>query len=89
MSDAGPPGSDSGAPGARRQKGGGAWAGYLIFSLILLWLIVVAAQAAYLREWPNFAGATLFTLAFLVVPTGGLKWLRRLVQARKSSRRPG
>jgi len=83
MSGTEPPGSGLDAPGARRHKVAGAWVGYLIFALMLMFLIVIDAQAAYDREWANFAGITVFTLALLIVPTGGLKWLRRWAQARK------
>jgi protein-S-isoprenylcysteine O-methyltransferase Ste14 len=84
MSGTGLPGSEPEAREAPRQKPAGAWIGYLIFALILLFQIVIDAQAAYEREWANFTGITLFTLAFLVVPTGGLRWLlRRAAQARK------
>lgn len=83
MSRTGLPESHSDAPEAPQHKAVGAWVGYLIFVLMLLFLIVIDAQAAYERRWANFAGITVFTLAFLVVPTGGLKWLRCLVRARK------
>lgn len=76
MSSAGLPGSGSDAPEATQHKTAGAWVGYLIFALILLFLIVIDAQAGYEREWASFTGITVFTLAFVIVPTGGLRWLR-------------
>jgi len=83
MTGTGLPESHSDAPETPQHKPVGAWVGYLIFALMLLFLVVIAAQAAYEREWASCAGITVFTLAFLVVPTGGLKRLRRFVQARK------
>jgi protein-S-isoprenylcysteine O-methyltransferase Ste14 len=83
MSGTGRPSSESDAPEAARQKVTGAWVGYLIFALILLYLIVLDAQFAYGREWRSFTGTTAFTLAFLLVPTGGARWLRRSWRARK------
>jgi protein-S-isoprenylcysteine O-methyltransferase Ste14 len=83
MSHVGPPESEADAPEAPQPKTAAAWVGYLIFALILLLLIVIDAQAAYEREWANVTGITVFTLAFVIVPTGGLRWLRRAVQARK------
>jgi hypothetical protein len=67
---------------SRDRKPAGAWAGYLIFALILLYLIVIDAQAGYEGEWANVTGITVFTLAFVIVPTGGLRWVRA-VRARK------
>ena len=83
MSGTGQPPSQSDAPEATQQKVGGAWVGYLIFGLMLLFLIVLDTHFAYGREWQSFTGTTVFTLAFLVVPTGGVRWLRRSRQARK------
>jgi hypothetical protein len=87
MTGTGRPRSESDAPEATQQKITGAWVGYLIFALILLYLIVLDAQFAYGREWRSFTGTTVFTLAFLIVPTGGVRWLRRSWQARKSAAR--
>ena len=89
MTGTGLPGSEPDAPAASQHKVTGAWAGYLIFALILLFLIVIDAQFAYEREWRSFTGAAVFTLAFLIIPTGGLKWLRRSAQARKRFTRSG
>jgi len=90
MSGTGLPGSDPDAPEAPRHRTAGAWVGYLIFALILLFQIVIDAQAAFDREWANVAGITVFTLAFLVVPTGALRWLlRRAAQARQPPSRRG
>ena len=67
MSGTGQPPSQSDAPEATQQKVGGAWVGYLIFGLMLLFLIVLDTHFAYGREWQSFTGTTVFTLAFLVV----------------------
>ena len=83
MSGTGQPPSQSDAPEATQQKVGGAWVGYLIFGLMLLFLIVLDTHFAYGREWQSFTGTTVFTLAFLIVPTGGVRWLRRSWRARK------
>jgi hypothetical protein len=61
---------------ARQPKPSGAWAGYLIFTLCLLVLVAFAAEAGYDRQWPRLAGTIAVILAFLVVPTGGARWLR-------------
>jgi hypothetical protein len=79
-------GSAGDAPQARQQKTAGSWAGYLIFGLFLLFLIVFDAQTAYQHEWANFTGITVFILAFATVPTGGAKWLRRSLRHRISGR---
>jgi protein-S-isoprenylcysteine O-methyltransferase Ste14 len=81
MGGIGSPGAASGKPGTR-QKVTGAWAGYLIFALCLLILIFFDAQAAYNHSWVQFTGITVVTLAFVVVPTGGVKWLRRSLRGR-------
>lgn len=47
------------------------------------------AQAVYQHQWANVAGITVFTLLFLIVPTGGAKRLRRLLTDRRSPRPPG
>lgn len=70
-----------------QPKVAGAWVGYLIFALVLAFLIVVGAQFADEREWANVTGITMFTLAFLIVPTGGARWLRRSWRARKARTR--
>jgi len=58
----------------------------LIFALALLLLIFFDAQAVYQRQWANVTGITIFTMLFLIVPTGGAKWLRRALRDRKSPR---
>ena len=83
MDATGSSGAASDEPEVRRQKPTGAWAGYLIFALCLLVLIVLAAQAAYDHSWAHFTGITVVTLAFVIVPTGGVKWLRRSLRGRK------
>jgi hypothetical protein len=76
MSGTGSSGAASDKPDTR-QKVAGTWAGYLIFGLFLLVLIVFDAQAAYNHSWAEYTGIAAFTLAFVLVPTGGAKWLRR------------
>jgi protein-S-isoprenylcysteine O-methyltransferase Ste14 len=83
MSGTGFPGTGLDPHEEPQPKVAGAWVGYLIFALILAFLIVVGAQFADEREWANFTGITVFTLAFLIVPTGGASWLRRSWRARK------
>jgi len=87
MSGSGLPGPGLDPHEAPQPKAAGAWVGYLIFALILAILIVVGAQFAYEREWVNFTGISMITLALLMVPTGGVRWLRRSWQARKPSSR--
>ena len=83
MDRTGSPGAASDEPEVRRQKPTGAWAGYLIFALCLLVLVVLGARAAYDHSWARFTGITVVTLAFVIVPTGGVKWLRRALRGRK------
>jgi uncharacterized integral membrane protein len=83
------PDPESDAPEEPQHRVTGAWVGYLIFALILLFLLVLAAQAAYEHEWAYFAWVCVSTLTFFIVPTGGLKWLRRIAQSRKASTRSG
>jgi protein-S-isoprenylcysteine O-methyltransferase Ste14 len=83
MSGTGPLEQPPDSPDARQRKTAGTWVGYLIFGLVLLFLIVFDAQFAYQHQWTDFAGATLFVLLFLIVPTGGVKWLRRALRGRK------
>ena len=83
MSGAGLPEPESDAPEPRQHEATGAWAGYLIFSLLLLVLIALDVQAAYDHRWANVAGVIVFILVLFLVPTGGLKRLRRLAQTRK------
>ena len=88
MSGTGLPGPGSDTNEASEHKPSGVWVGYLIFALILLFMIVIDAQAAYDHAWAGVAGISLFTLAFVIVPTGGLNRLRRSVRARKPPIRP-
>jgi hypothetical protein len=75
--------------GARQRKAAGAWVGYLIFGLFLLFLIVLDAEYAYQRQWADIAGATVFILIYLIVPTRGAKWLRRVLRDMKSPKSTG
>lgn len=65
-----------------------AWAGSLIFALFLLFLILFDAQAAYQHQWANVTGISVFTLIYLIIPTGGARWLRRPLRDRKLPRSP-
>jgi len=89
MNDAGPFEPPPDSPEAQRRKTAGKWVGYLIFALCLLLLIAFAARYAYQHQWADFAGVTVFTLLFLIVPTGGARWLRRALRDRKSPKAPG
>jgi len=82
MRDTGMAESASTGPDAQRRKSSGAWAGYLVFALFMLFLLVYDAQAAYQHEWANFAGITLFTLLLLTIPTGAAKRVRRVLRDR-------
>ena len=85
MNGAGRPPAAEDSPDARVRRATGSWVGYLIFALMLLLLIDFDAQAAYQHQWARFASYVVFTLIFLVVPTGGVKWIRRRVSARKQA----
>jgi len=82
MGDSGAAESASTGPDAPRRKSSGAWAGYLIFALFIMFLVVFDAQVAYQGEWANFAGITVFTLLFLAIPTGAAKRVRRVLRDR-------
>lgn len=69
---------------ARKARAAGAWAGYLIFGLCLLVFIAFDVQAGYNHEWSRLAGTIVLTLAFVTIPTGGAKWLRRELQRRRA-----
>jgi hypothetical protein len=88
MSAAGPLEPPPDSPEARRRKAAGTWVGYLIFALVLLFLIVVAAEYAYQHQWSEFTSAIVFTLLFLIVPSGGARWLRRALRDHKSPKPP-
>ena len=45
----------------------------LIYGLLLLLWIALAAQAAYQRQWVSFAGYTVVAVVFLVIPTGAMR----------------
>jgi len=88
MSGAGPLEPPPGSPEGRRRKAAGTWAGSLIFVLCLLFFLVFDAQAAYQHQWANVTGITVFAVLFLIVPTGGARWLRRVLKDRKSPKAP-
>jgi hypothetical protein len=54
----------------------------LIYSLLLLLWIALAADAAYQRQWISFAGYTVVALVFLVIPTGAMRRLGQSVPGR-------
>jgi hypothetical protein len=83
MDGAESPGPVSGEPAVRRQKAIGAWVGYMIFALCLLVLIALGTRAAYDHSWATFTGISVVTLAFVIVPTGAVNWLRRSLRDRK------
>ena len=76
------PGFSSDPAEERRRRATGVWGGYLVFALFLLFLIVFDAQAIRQHQWGSVAGITVFTLLFLIVPTGGAIWLRRAFRDR-------
>jgi hypothetical protein len=82
MGDTGVAESASTGPDARRRKSSGAWAGYLVFALFILFLIIYDAQAAYQHDWAYVAGITAFTLLFLTIPTGAAKRVHRVLHDR-------
>jgi protein-S-isoprenylcysteine O-methyltransferase Ste14 len=88
MNGAGPPEPPADSPGARRRRTAGIWVGYLIFALVLLFLIVLTVQYAYQHQWADFTWAIVFTLLFLIIPTGGARWLRRALRDRQSPEPP-
>lgn len=55
----------------------------LLYALVVLLWVVLAAEAAYQREWINFTGYTCVALFFLAVPTGVLRRLARTLRAWK------
>jgi len=84
MSGAGSPEPPPGTQGPRRREAGGTWVSYAFFVLVLLFFIALAGQYAYQHEWADFTGATVFTLIFMTVPTGGARWVWRRLRDRKS-----
>ena len=79
------PGSDEPAPSRPpfRPLADGHWVALLLFALVLLLWIVLAAEAAYQHRWANFAGYTCIALFFLAVPTGLMRRLGRRLKDRK------
>jgi len=88
MDGTGSPGAASDEPEARQQKPAGAWAGYLIFALCLMVLIVLDARAAYDHSWAQFTGITAVILAFAIVCVGVVVLRRTAPQARRPFRTP-
>jgi hypothetical protein len=66
-----------------RPLAGGHWVALLLFALVLLLWIVLAAEAAYQHRWVNFTGYTCIALFFLAVPTGVMRRLGRRLRDRK------
>lgn len=83
MGGTGLPGTVTDEPETRRQEPTGAWAGYLIFALSLLFLLALAAEAAYYRSWAHFTAYTVIALALVIVPTGGVAWRWRSLRDQK------
>jgi uncharacterized membrane protein len=77
------PGTITDEPEARQQEPTGAWVGYLIFALGLLFLLALDAESAYYHSWAHFAAFTVIVLALVIVPTGGVTWLWRSLRDRK------
>ncbi len=78
-------------PGATRRCGRGGRRGgqagitspvVLIYGLLLVLWIALAAEAAYQRQWISFAGYTVVALVFLVIPTGAMRRLGQSVPGR-------
>jgi len=62
----------------------------LIYGLLLLLWIALAAQAAYQRQWISFAGYTVVAVVFLVIPTGAMRRLGHSVPGRsRGAEHPG
>jgi predicted ferric reductase len=66
-----------------RPFAAGHWVVMLLYALVLLLWIVLAAEAAYQQKWVSFTGYTCVALFFLTVPTGVLRRLARTLRARK------
>jgi hypothetical protein len=58
----------------------------LLLALFLLLLIFEDARAVYSHEWASVTVITVFILLLVTIPTGGAKWLRRVLKDRQSSR---
>ena len=54
----------------------------MLYALALLLWVALAANAVYQQEWVNFAGYTCIAVLFLVVPTGGMRRLSRMLKGR-------
>lgn len=83
-SDASVAGSDEPAP-SREPSGRlahGRWVVFVIYTLVLLLWIALAANAVSQQQWVNFAGYTCIALVFLVIPTGVMRRLGRKLKSR-------
>ncbi len=67
----------------KRRLAAGTWVGSSIYLLFLLFLVSFVVGAARHHEWNTVSGEVLVLLLFLVVPTGGMKWLHRARKSRK------
>jgi hypothetical protein len=78
------PGSDAPVRPQRqaRRTGGVTSPVLLIYGLLLLLWIALAAEAAYQRQWISFAGYTVVAVVFLVIPTGAMRRLGQSVPGR-------
>ena len=54
----------------------------MIYTLVLLLWVALAANAVSQQEWVNFAGYTCIALVFLVIPTGVMRRLGRKLKSR-------
>ena len=54
----------------------------MLYALVLLLWVALAANAVYQHQWVNFAGYTCIALLFLVVPTGVRTRLARMLKGR-------
>jgi hypothetical protein len=61
----------------------GQWVAILLYALVVLLWIVLAAETAYQHQWGNSTGYTCVALFFLAVPTGVMRRLGRTLKARK------
>ena len=66
----------------RRRAAAGTWVVFLIYALVMLLWLALAAETAYQRQWASFAGYTVLAL-ILVLPAGVLKRPGRAPKGRK------
>jgi uncharacterized membrane protein YcjF (UPF0283 family) len=66
----------------RRRAAVGTWVVFLIYALVMLLWLALAAETAYQHQWAGFAGYTVLAL-ILVLPTGMMNRLVRALKGRK------